>query len=96
MKPLPGFTTEGVYKVIMEQPTGHLYSHDTRDVNFSLIDFQWTLDETAGYPELLFTWKQSPTSAKYKYRYILDQQPDSRPLPEYKDINDGELRIKAT
>jgi len=95
MKLLPGFTTEGDYKIIMQQPTGHLYLHDSREVNFAMIDFKWTLDETAGYPELLFSWKQSPPSARYRYRYILDQQPNSRPLPEYKDIKDGELRIKA-
>ena len=73
----------------------YAYLTNTETKNMPIMDLNWKVETKAGYPEILFSWSSLPANKKYEYRFILDNNPDSLPLPEYR-VKENKLALKLT
>jgi hypothetical protein len=71
----------------------YTYLVNTENKYLPIVDLSWKVQTKDGYPEIFFTWGSQPPNKKFEYRYIIDNSPDSLPLPEYR-VNENKLGMK--
>jgi hypothetical protein len=68
----------------------------SKNIDFNPVsDLNWTVSFTQGFPELTFSWKSFPQNKKFNYRYIVDNNPLSPPLPEYR-LENKSLKVNLS
>ncbi|MES0488651.1 MAG: hypothetical protein ABUK01_01585 [Leptospirales bacterium] len=95
MKPYPGIDKKGYPWLILESSIGHLYSVDPTQQSLAITHFSWSIDEAEGYPEMVLQWQKTPQTELYQYRYILDENPNGKPLPDYTSVESEIVRLSS-
>ncbi|MDH4262940.1 MAG: hypothetical protein OEV78_07850 [Spirochaetia bacterium] len=88
----PGKISEN-FSWLESSSANYTYLNNTQNKISPIVNLNWKVNTKAGYPEILVYWDNLPANKKYEYRYIMDTNPDSLPLPEYR-IKENRLTVK--
>jgi len=75
--------------------SGHTYLVDPEAKTLPFMDLTWKIETRGGFPEAFFSWGSRPANRQFEYRYMLDDKPDSQPLPEYR-VRENRLNVKLS
>jgi len=82
-KTFPG-TVDGKIVWLESIEGGPSYYSMVSDQKNPLINFTWNIEASGDVLGVVMRWQNRPPGARYEYRYIFDEKPESLPLPEFR------------
>ncbi len=89
---MPGLVNQHIYWVESDL-SKHSYLRSWEADFEPVVNFNWRIVNREGYPDLYLSW-QKGSRGDYEYRYILDKEKDSPPLPDYKQVSNNQVNFK--
>lgn len=89
---LPGYSGNEIYWVESDS-SEHSYVRRWDEEFEPIVKFNWRVVNRDGYPDLYLSWERG-TKGNYEYRYILNKEKNSLPLPDYGRPPNDEVNYK--